>query len=259
MFYAMIKNKIKHSLEIDVDFFDIEELNTRALKEEYDVSKISFSLLSEIAQRYVLLNSGSALGKACGPLLISNSHTSIETDKNYHCLIPGVNTTANFLLSTLYPEITSKEETIFSDIEDKLLAHEADLGLVIHETRFTYLERGLNKIADLGEEWEAKTGFPIPLGGIVANRSLAPELIQEVDQAIRKSIEYAYQHEDEALDFCKTYAQDMRPEIMKSHIELYVNEYSLDLGEIGRNTIRFMLDKMKETRQFDQIPSDIFI
>lgn len=258
MFYALIKNKIKHDLEFEVDFYDIEELNTHALASSYDVSKISFNLLPKISESYYLLSSGSALGKACGPLLISKSLDSISKDGDYHCLIPGINTTANFLLSTLYPQITTKEETLFSEIEDRLLSKEADLGLVIHETRFTYAERGLNMITDLGTEWEEKTGLPIPLGGIVAKRSLTHDTISSIQSAIKKSIKYAYDNEREALEYCKSYAQDMRNDVMRSHIELYVNEYSVDLGAEGRKTILYMLDKMKENRQIDEIPINIF-
>ena len=259
MFYALLHNKVKHDFDISVAYHDIEELNKHALEGNYDVSKISFSLLGQIASKYYLLNSGSALGKACGPLLISKSIKDIEANKSYHCLIPGINTTANFLLTTLYPEIINKEETLFSDIEDKLLNEEADLGLVIHETRFTYAERDLLKIADLGELWEKLTGLPIPLGGIVASRDLPIEVVFSLEKAIKESIKYAYEHESEALAFCKSYAQDMRPDVMKSHIDLYVNEYSLDLGETGQKTIYFMLDKMKESRLIDEIPSNLFI
>jgi len=259
MFYGMIHGKVDHDFDLEVAFHDIEELNKYAIADHYDISKISFSLLSQIAKRYYLLSSGSALGKACGPLLISKSLDHIEKANDYHCLIPGINTTANFLLSTLYPNITSKEETLFSEIESRLISREAPLGLVIHETRFTYEEKGLTKITDLGEEWEEQTGLPIPLGGIVARRSLAKSDLITIQKAIKESIQYAYDNQEEVLEFCKSYAQDMRPEVMKSHIDLYVNEYSLDLGETGYNTIRFMLDKMKETRQIDEIPSDLFI
>lgn len=258
MFYALINNKINHKLEIEVDFFDIAELNTHALDEVYDISKISFNLLPQVTDTYHLLSSGSALGKGCGPLLISKSLDSISKDKDYTCLIPGIHTTANFLLSTLYPKITSKEESLFSDIEDRLLAKEADLGLVIHETRFTYAERGLNNITDLGTEWEESTGLPIPLGGIVAKRTLSHDTISSLQSAIQKSIEYAHSHEEEALEYCKSYAQDMRNDIMRSHIGLYVNDYSVDLGEEGRKTILFMLEKMKENRQIDKIPLNVF-
>lgn len=259
MFYALIKNKVKHDFDIEVEYFDIEELNNHALHGAYDVMKISFNLLPQIANSYYLLNSGSALGKACGPLLISKSLRTIDKDKDYHCLIPGKNTTANFLLSTLYPNIQNKEERLFSSIENSLINGKSQLGLVIHETRFTYHERGLHKISDLGEEWENETGLPIPLGGIIAKRELEAERVREIEQTIKKSIKYAYEHEKEVLEFCKSYAQDMRNDVMRSHIDLYVNEYSLDLGKTGQKTIYFMLDKMKERRQIDEIPSDLFI
>jgi len=167
MFYGLIKNKIGHNLDVDVTFLDIEELNQAAINNTYDVTKISFSLLAKISQNYWLLDHGSALGEGCGPLIISKSLSAISFDTDYHCLIPGKNTTANFLLSSLYPSIKQKEETLFSSIEHKLNQGYADLGLVIHETRFTYEANGFSKISDLGEEWEEKTGLPIPLGGIV--------------------------------------------------------------------------------------------
>ena len=258
MFHALINNKINHEFDIEVTYLDIEELNHAALNNHYDVSKISFSLLSKISPSYWLLNSGSALGKACGPLIISKSFESIDSTKDYHCLIPGKHTTANFLLSTLHPNIKNKEEVLFSDIEEKLNRDEAELGLVIHETRFTYEANGFSKISDLGEEWETKTGLPIPLGGIVASRNLDKHLIKEFEAAIAKSIEYAYKNETEALEFCKSYAQEMNYEVMKAHIGLYVNEFSLALGSDGKKTIKFMLQKMKEMRQIEEIPTEIF-
>ena len=254
----MIKNKIDHDLDIELTMLDIEELNHGALAQQYDVSKVSFSLLSKVAQDYWLLSSGSALGKACGPLLISKSLHFINPSTDYHCLIPGKLTTANFLLSTLYPQIQKKEETLFSEIESKLDQGIADLGLVIHETRFTYAENGFNKISDLGLKWEKLTGLPIPLGGIVAKRSLDRQLVSDVNILINKSIEYAYQNKEEALEYCKMHAQEMRSDVMQSHIDLYVNEYSLNLGTKGKETINFMLEKMKENRQIEEIPKDIF-
>lgn len=259
MFYGLIKNKIGHDIKVELTFLDIEELNQAALNTTYDVTKISFSLLAKVAARYCLLNSGSALGEGCGPLIISKSLSSISTESDYHCLIPGKHTTANFLLSALYPNITHKEETLFSNIESKLTAGYADLGLVIHETRFTYADNGFKKISDLGEEWEASTGLPIPLGGIVASKSLDKELQRDISNAIQESIKYAYANEKEALEYCRKYAQEMDTEVMKSHIDLYVNEYSLDLGVKGKQTINFMLEKMKENGLIERIPENIFL
>jgi len=258
MFYGLIKNKIRHDIDIEVTFLDIEELNQAALKSVYDISKISFSLLSKVSEHYWLLDSGSALGEACGPLIISKSLESISQDSDYHCLIPGLNTTANFLLTTLYPRIKQKEVTLFSDIELKLKQDYADLGLVIHETRFTYEENGFNKISDLGQEWESSTGLPIPLGGIVASRSLDKQLIADFSHAIQESIKYAYENEGEALSYCKSYAQEMRSDVMKSHIDLYVNDYSLNLGEKGKQTIIYMLQKMIENGMIKEIPKELF-
>lgn len=258
MFYGLIKNKIGHDLDIDVTFLDIEELNQAALNNTYDVTKISFSLLAKISQNYWLLDHGSALGEGCGPLLISKSLNSISLDSDYHCLIPGKNTTANFLLSSLYPNIKQKEETLFSNIENKLKQGYAHLGLVIHETRFTYAANGFSKISDLGEEWEEKTGLPIPLGGIVASRALNKQLTRDISEAIEASIKYAYANETDALEYCKEYAQEMNTEVMKAHIDLYVNQYSLDLGVKGRQTINYMLKKMREIGLLEQIPKEIF-
>lgn len=258
MFYGLIKNKIGHDLDVEVKFLDIEELNHAALSNRYDITKISFSLLAQITKDYCLLDHGSALGEGCGPLIISKSLGSISSDSDYHCLIPGKNTTANFLLSSLYPNIKQKEEILFSDIEHKLNQGYADIGLVIHETRFTYADNGFTKITDLGEEWEAETNLPIPLGGIVASRSIDKQLIQGISNAIHESIEYAYANEAETLEYCKEYAQEMQSKVMRSHIELYVNRYSTDLGLKGRKTIVFMLEKMKENGMIDHIPTDIF-
>jgi 1,4-dihydroxy-6-naphthoate synthase len=193
----------------------------------------------------MLLRSGSALGNNCGPLLVSNKNFRIEELKNQSIAIPGRYTTANFLLNFAFPNLHNKTEVLFSDIEKKVLTEEFDLGVIIHENRFTYAERGLVKIMDLGEFWEQQTALPIPLGGIVCKRDFDLELLKKVNRVLRKSIEFAFENPGESDDYVSQHAQEMDPSVMKKHIELYVNQYSIDLGEKGEKAIQKMFSSLK--------------
>ena len=165
--------------------------------------------------------------------------------------IPGKNTTANFLLSQAYPQLTNKTEVLFSEIENEVLNKDYDLGLIIHESRFTYEQKGLKKVQDLGEYWDTQIHAPIPLGGIVMKRSLDPALQQKVNRLIRKSVEYAFANPQSAMPYVKEHAQAMSEEVMKKHIALYVNAFSVDLGETGIQAIQLMFNKAKELQLFD--------
>ena len=165
---------------------------------------------------------------------------------NARIAIPGKNTTANFLLSLAFPEAKNKTEVLFSEIEQGVLDGKYDAGLIIHESRFTYEEKGLKKIIDLGEFWESLIHAPIPLGGIVARRNFDNDLLQKINRVIKKSVEYAYENTADVMPYVKAHAQEMNEEVMKKHIDLYVNEYSIDLGETGMKAVNLLFNKAKE-------------
>lgn len=167
----------------------------------------------------------------------------IKTNEAYRVAIPGKNTTANFLLNIFYPELKYKKEMLFSEIQPALIRNEIDLGLIIHESRFTYEKNGLFKVADLGECWEKSTGYPIPLGGIFVAQQLPLSLAKKVNRLIRQSILFAQQNPDEVMPFVKEHANEMDESVMQQHIELYVNNYSVNLGEDGKQAIRYLLTR----------------
>jgi len=244
IFDALIHHKIDtEGLEFNVFFDDVETLNNKALKQELDITKLSYHAYAYVTDNYVLLNSGSALGFGVGPLLICKDERF--TDSAYllrHIAdlqigIPGKYTTANFLLSLAYPEALNKTEMVFSGIENALLEDRIDIGLIIHENRFTYHDKGLHKIRDLGEFWEELTSSPIPLGGIMVRRSLPEELKQKINRVIRRSVEFAFANPKAGIEFIRSHSQEMSEEVMYKHIELYVNKYSVDLGEEGRKAV----------------------
>ena len=219
---------------------DVETLNQWALKGKLDITKLSFPAFFQSLDHYVLLNSGSALGKGVGPLLISKFKDLKPETRNGNDLsvaLPGINTTANLLFSFAYPDALNKKFMIFSAIEDAVLNGETDLGVIIHENRFTYQQRGLHKMMDLGEYWEQKMKVPIPLGGIAVKRSIDSSISLQVDSLIRKSLEYAFKNYPLVTDYVKQHSQTMSEEVMRQHIDLYVNNYSLDLGDDGRHAI----------------------
>ncbi len=240
MFDAIVNRRIDlEGLEFDVRLADVEALNTAAFAGRADVTKLSYHAYAHCAGAYVLLHAGSALGRGCGPLLISKRPIAKEevADGGLTIAIPGRYTTANFLFSLAFPAATSKTEILFSEIEPALLREAFDAGLIIHENRFTYEARGLRKIVDLGEFWEEETGAPIPLGGIVVRRSLPRDVQHAVNRVLRRSVEFAFANRDASLPFVRAHAQEMSDDVMYRHIDLYVNEYSVDLGEEGRRAV----------------------
>jgi 1,4-dihydroxy-6-naphthoate synthase len=212
-------------------------LNQWALEEKLDITKLSFPAFFKSAGHYVLLDSGSALGKGVGPLLVCTQTNEQPEVNSSRIAIPGFNTTANLLLSFAYPEAKNKTPFIFSGIEEAVINGEADLGLIIHENRFTYQDKGLKKVLDLGEYWETKMKVPIPLGGIAARRTLGSPLTKKVSQLIQESLAYAFAHYPEVTGYVKSHSQTMSELVMRQHIDLYVNNYSLQLGEDGKKAI----------------------
>ncbi|MDP3557148.1 MAG: 1,4-dihydroxy-6-naphthoate synthase [Bacteroidota bacterium] len=248
IFDALVHNKIDtEGLQFNVLLDDVETLNKKALKGELDISKLSYHALAHTLNNYILLKAGSALGYNCGPILITNQPELIQkTGDNLKIAIPGKLTTANLLLSIAYPNLTNKKEYVFSEIEGAVLSGEVDAGLIIHENRFTYQEKGLKKIIDLGEYWDSLIHAPIPLGGIVIKRNIDTEIQQKVNRLIKKSIEYAFANPESCMDYVKLHAQEMNEEVMKKHIALYVNDFSIDLEEVGINAVKLLFAKAKE-------------
>ena len=267
IFDALIHHKIDtEGIEFEVVMEDVEGLNRKAfsaLQTEknaaLDITKLSYHSYAYLTQPYVLLDSGSALGNNCGPLLISkNEYTWNEVDA-LTIAIPGKYTTANFLLSLAFPNAKKKSEKVFSEIEDALLQNEFNAGLIIHENRFTYEQKGLKKIVDLGEYWESLTHKPIPLGGIVMKRELSAELKQLVNRLIRQSVEFAFAHPESSAAYVKEHAQEMSEEVRNKHINLYVNKYSIDLGHDGRAAVELLFQKAQELGVIQKIDQSIFL
>jgi 1,4-dihydroxy-6-naphthoate synthase len=223
---------------------DVETLNTLAQKEELDVTKLSFAAYVGLIDKYMLLTAGSALGNGVGPLLISLKEFSDPEKQIKSVAIPGKNTTAYFLFKMFYPGNYTIKEMIFSEIEQAVLNGKVDAGVIIHENRFTYEKKGLKKINDLGELWEKKTGQPIPLGGIAVKRNLDEELKKKINNLIRQSVEYAFAHPLESSEYVKLHAREMSEEVRKKHIQLYVNDFSVELGEKGKNAIMLLFQSV---------------
>ena len=262
MFDAMVHRRIDlEGLEFDVRMADIEALNSAAFAGGVDITKLSFHAFAYCADDYVLLDAGSALGRNCGPLLISQRPISPEevAAGDLRIAIPGKYTTANFLLSLAFPRATDKPECLFSDIEAGVLDGRFDAGLIIHENRFTYADRGLKKIIDLGEFWESETGAAIPLGGIVISRRLPADVRQRVNRVMRRSVEYAFANRDASLPFVRANAQAMSDEVMYKHIDLYVNEYSVDLGVDGRRAIEVLFERARNSGVIPEMKEDLFL
>ena len=248
IFDAMVNNKIDTGeLEFDVQLADVQTLNENAIDGNIDITKISYGVLPLILNKYEVLNSGGALGKGVGPLLIANKMIPQEEINKKIIAIPGKNTTAHMLFSAAFPKATNKRFLVFSDIEKAVLDGRVDAGVIIHENRFTYQQRGLTKLLDLGEYWERVTNSPIPLGGIVMRNNFPAELRNKVDGLIRKSVEYAFSNYPLITDYVKQHSQEMEESVMRQHIDLYVNNYSIDLGIDGKAAV----DKLLEVYQLN--------
>lgn len=259
IFEGLINGKIDaEGYSFIAQMADIEVLNKRAIEYNPLISKISIGAYPKIAHKYKILDAGAALGRGVGPLLVAKKELDFR-NSDLLTAIPGINTTANLLLSSLFPHITQKKEYLFSEIAARVKSEEVQAGLLIHEGRFTFQESGLMKLCDLGDEWEAQTGMPIPLGCIVVSRELDSGLCRKLNTWIRRSIEKAFQSSGEVSEYIKVHAQEMDEDVIRQHIKLYVNDYSLDLGAEGREAIKFLFKKGFEAGLLPEITDPIFI
>ena len=260
IFDALINKKIDtEGLEFDVVLQDVETLNQWALEGKLDVTKLSFPAFFKSLEYYTLLNAGSALGKGVGPILITDSQQEITNEEINQASIalPGVNTTANLLFSFAYPEAKDKRFMLFSAIEEALVNKETDLGVIIHENRFTYQQKGLRKVKDLGEYWEERMELPLPLGGIAINQWVKRSLALKVNELIRKSLDFAFKNHPLIPDYVKQHSQEMSEDVMRQHIDLYVNNYSLDLGDEGKLAIESLYQVFLELNNQEADDEDV--
>ncbi len=259
IFDALVHHKIDtEGLEFDFLLADVEELNRKAFAWELDVTKVSFHAFLFVTDRYILLDSGSALGFGAGPLVISKKEISLEGLAGKRIAIPGRYTTANLLFSLAVPGSVDKKEMLFSCIEQAVLDNTVDAGLIIHENRFTYQDKGLLKVADFGDFWEKLTGKPIPLGGIIARRSLPDDILHRLNRSLKRSVEFALANNG-LNDFIRCNAQEMNDEVMRKHIDLYVNEFSVNLGTEGKEAVNMLIDKSVERGIVSKAPVNIFL
>jgi 1,4-dihydroxy-6-naphthoate synthase len=260
IFDAMVNGDLDtEGLKFDVVLEDVQTLNQWAIEGKLDISKISYGVLNKVLPTYKVLNSGSALGMGVGPLLISkNALTKEDEISKMTVAIPGENTTAHFLFKMAYPNSKNKVFLRYDEIENFVLDGKG-LGVIIHENRFTYAEKGLNKIKDLGDYWETSTGNPIPLGGIVVKRNLDNQLQEKIEKLITKSIEKSYERLPSLSAYIQEHAQEMTPSVMKQHIDLYVNQYSLDLGKNGKSAIVQLLSIIENKPATTYIDKKIFL
>jgi len=252
IFDALVHQRLTDtSTDWEIQLGDVEELNQLARKSLLDVTKMSYRAFFDVREEYYLLRSGGALGRGCGPLLIGKTALSLEAINHGTIAIPGAGTTANFLLEYAFPNAQKKEALLFSEIEQAVLDGRYLAGLIIHENRFTYQEKGLVKLADLGEVWEHETQSPIPLGCIVCKKSVGREKAKQIEAQIRESVEFAFQHRELSSPYIQAHAQEMNPAVLQAHIDLYVNEFSLDIGEEGVRAIQKMGQIITKDAEFD--------
>lgn len=246
MFDALIHGRVDcEGLEFDVQYADIEQLNTEVLHCSPDISKISYAVFPQIAARYAVIDSGSALGYGNGPLLVGRSG-EIAIYESTKIAIPGEHTTANLLMNRVFPQAKNKTPMLFSDIAGAVADGRFDAGVLIHEGRFTFADRGLQLVSDLGREWERAMGVALPLGGIVVARELGAEVGARVERVVRRSVEYAMGHRGESREFVKCHAQEMDNSVIDSHIEMFVNDFSISLGVEGRRAVEELLAMKSE-------------
>lgn len=243
IFDALVNKKIDtEGFTFEVLLEDVQTLNLWAINKKLDISKISYGVLPLVTEEYILLKNGGALGERVGPLLISKEPNILASIQDRVVAIPGVNTTAHMLFSFAFPYAAKKSFLVFNEIEDAVLTGKAEAGVIIHENRFTYQNKGLIRLIDLGEFWERKTQAPIPLGGIVVRREYDTEVKKKLENLIRKSLAYSLNNYPFISDFVSSHSQEMSEDVMRKHIKLYVNDYSIDVGEKGEAAVKKLLE-----------------
>ena len=238
-FDAIINGRIDHDFDLAVVYHDIEVLNEGVLRSEPDISKISYAVYPLVAEKYALLDSGSALGRGNGQLLVRRKG---ETGKIRTVASPGLNTTANALLRRYFPEVEEVQQMLFSEIAASVERGDVDAGVLIHEGRFVYERRNLELVADLGKLWESETNLPLPLGAIIIKRELGEDLISKFDKLLSKSVRYAFANPLVSRDFVKEHAQELEDDVIEKHISLFVNDYTISLGEEGRKAVEKLIE-----------------
>lgn len=247
IFHAMINSLVDtEGLTFNVKMADVEELNKLAQSGKIDICKLSYNAFFSLVDKYCMLRSGSALGYNNGPLFVKKAGKKIE-NSNPQIAIPGVNTSAALLLKTAYPNYTNLTPMLFSNIEQAILSGDVEAGVLIHEGRFTYQNKGLELICDLGEFWQENFKHPIPLGGIAVNRTLPLDVQHKVGRVLKRSIIYANEHPAESANFIKENAQEIETDVQKKHIALFVNNFTLELGKEGEDAVQFMYSKYKQS------------
>ena len=244
IFDALVNNKIDtEGIEFNPIIADIDKLNIWSSSHRYDITKLSYYAFTKCYEKYKLLNSGSALGDGCGPLLIKRPENVLNS--NSSIAIPGELTTANLLLKIAHPSFINKTSVLFSEIEDLVYSGNFDAGLIIHENRFTFQKKGLVKVEDLGDFWFNKTNLPIPLGGIAISRNFSEQEQKKIDRLILKSLKFSLTNKESASKYVKAHAQQMDAKVIQSHINLYVNDFSIDLGVRGRDAIIKVFEELQ--------------
>ncbi len=260
IFDALVNGKIDtEGLDFEPYLTDVEELNLLAFKGELDVTKISYHAWLHVWRTYRILDAGSAMGKGHGPVLVARNECLDPRYLSLRVAIPGEYTTANLLLRMAYPNITEKKTFVFSDIEEAVLTDKVDAGVLIHENRFTYQIKGLVLLRDLGEFWNEVALAPIPLGGIMANRRLPQDVTVKIERLVRKSLEHAFLDPAGTVPYMRKYAQSMDEDVLAAHLETFVNEYSLELGDEGRKAIRILIEKTLSSGLINEEPADYYV
>jgi 1,4-dihydroxy-6-naphthoate synthase len=250
IFDALVNHKIDTGeFEFEVVLEDVQTLNRWALEKKLDISKVSYGVWPLLQNNYSLLDAGGALGMGVGPLLISKNNILLNDINQLTIAIPGEQTTAHLLFSLAFPLAKKKKFMVFSQIESAVLNGEVDCGVIIHENRFTYMQKGLVKQMDLGEYWEQKTKAPIPLGGIVMRKEFTNSDKNEVDRLIRDSVAFAEAYYPDLSDYVVDHSQEMQESVMRQHIDLYVNQFSLSLGEEGRKAVETLVQVYEKMNQ----------
>ena len=259
IFDAIYNERIDlEGMHFEFELMDVEELNRDAAKGFFDVTKLSYFAYTGLTSYYQMLRSGGALGHNCGPLLVAKDPGFVPSE-NSRIAIPGINTTANFLLSKAFPSIIQKEEVLFSEIEDGVVSGKYDAGLIIHESRFTYKDKGLHCIRDLGQFWEEVTHTPIPLGGIVVKRSFSEAIKTTVNNIIARSVQFAFDNPSLSLPFIMNHAQEMKKEVVDAHIALYVNQLSIDLGDSGMKGVNMLFSQLPQSKLGSDFTYPLFV